>query len=371
MGLVIRPLRPAMPTGVGVRVEPQHLHWQVGRYIENLSSGPGGIGRKRVWVTEREAIQHNTILENFYDSLIPQYGFIGSSVYCLVGSGTAEPHPSQTTLSQRVAGSSTLPSGESNSITAVSNGVYDIKRVVYFQPSQVGGYTLSEWGFGPTGGSGSPVMVRELFRNDKGEAVSLVLAPSHSLKVTYVYRITLYPITTEGININVAGYMPMAGTFGITPYAVRYSLNLTSVSYANINFSLSTSETPGNAYGDLIAAEIMATGVNPLVAGVTGLGLYGVVSPNAIATGYAASNTISISNTPYSLTFSATSNRSRTTTFTVPNPSAKQTIKTAALTQGYSNTTATSTVYVLLNDTVNQDPYHQLVIGSWTLGWGG
>jgi hypothetical protein len=103
--IVVRPILPP-PLEIGARIRPQWLHWQVGRYREKLSFGPGGEGKARIWVPEREGEQHNLILNQFYDTLIPQYGFIGSSQYAAVGTGSTAPDPTQTQLANEIGTSS-------------------------------------------------------------------------------------------------------------------------------------------------------------------------------------------------------------------------------------------------------------------------
>ncbi len=107
--IVVRPLLPPPPQ-FGARLQPQHLHWQVGRYKERLTSGPGGLGRGKVWVVEREAEQHNLILNQTYDSLMAQYGFL-VGIWAAVGTGSTPPAATQTSLVNEVARTQTDESG--------------------------------------------------------------------------------------------------------------------------------------------------------------------------------------------------------------------------------------------------------------------
>uniref|UniRef100_UPI001FAA6B96 hypothetical protein n=1 Tax=Thermus neutrinimicus TaxID=2908149 RepID=UPI001FAA6B96 len=70
----VRPLLPPPPSA-GARLQPQHMHWQLGRYVEDLSFGPGGRGKRKRWVVDKEAEQHNLVLNQTYDTLMAQYGF--------------------------------------------------------------------------------------------------------------------------------------------------------------------------------------------------------------------------------------------------------------------------------------------------------
>jgi hypothetical protein len=168
--IVVWPILPP-PLEIGARIQPQWLHWQVGRYREKLSFGPGGEGKAKIWVPEREGEQHNLILTQFYDSLIPQYGFVGSSQFAAVGTGSTAPDPSQTQLANEIGTSSSprrtnfVPAGSSNEIEALATyGEYNIRRVFEFTEAQVGGLNLTEWGFSPVGSYNGPLMTRELFQ---------------------------------------------------------------------------------------------------------------------------------------------------------------------------------------------------------------
>lgn len=194
--VAVRPLLPPPPT-FSARPQPQHLHWQVGRYTERLTSGPGGLGRGKIWVVEKEAEQHNLILDVAYDNLIPTHGLIALSNYAVVGTGSTPPAATQTTLVNEVARTIRDPSGNTSgtrSITRPSDGVYDIKVERQFDPAQVSGRNLTEWGFSPTSGANAPLMCRELFRDGNGDPIVITLDPDQFLRLIYTYRVVLTPV---------------------------------------------------------------------------------------------------------------------------------------------------------------------------------
>jgi len=208
--VVVRPLLPPSPK-LGARLEPQHLHWQVGRYKERLTSGPGGLGRGRVWVVEREAEQHNLILNQTYDSLMTQYHLASLARYAVVGTGSTPPDPSQSGLGNEVArqdyGGYYLPRA------MVSDHVYDISATIEFPETKVGGRNLTEWGFSPVSTPGNNLMVRELFRDSSSNPVVLTLATDQRLRLIYKYRVSFFPNTAQDVSININGLGVKTGRF--------------------------------------------------------------------------------------------------------------------------------------------------------------
>jgi len=212
--IVVRPILPP-PLEIGARIRPQWLHWQVGRYLEKLSFGPGGKGKADIWTPEREGEQHNLILNQFYNSIIPQYGFIGSSQYAAVGTGSTAPNASQTQLASEIGTSTSprrtnsVPTGESNEIEALATyGEYNIRRVLEFTEAQVGGLNLTEWGFSPVNTYNGPLMTRELFRDGNGNPTVLTLAADQKLRLIYRYKVTVSPTTPQNVSVNIGGDGP-------------------------------------------------------------------------------------------------------------------------------------------------------------------
>lgn len=245
--IVVRHLLPPEPR-MSARIQPQHIHWQVGRYREFLRSGPGGLGRGRVWIPEMEGEQHNMILNQFYDSLIPSYGLLGPSQYAVVGTGSTAPDPTQTGLVAEVARSNLVPAGESNQAIYISPGVYDIRRVYEFTDAQVGGKNLTEWGFAPVSTVGGNLMVRELFRDANGTPVVLTLASDQRLRLIYKYRVTSGPTTPQAVTININGIGPRTAQFLVTGRSGGYAD--TPLTIAGIVFPYSAQG------GDLAAADL-------------------------------------------------------------------------------------------------------------------
>ncbi len=202
----VRHLLPPEPE-IAVRLQPQHLHWQVGRYKERITSGPGGLGRGQIWILEREGKQHNLILTQTYDSLIPLYGLVDLANFAVVGTGSTAPDPSQTGLVNEVArtnGDTSPPLSEDAEPTP---GQAVFTRVREFTESQVGGRNLTEWGFSPVGVPGGNLMCRELFRDGSGNPVVLTLAPDQRLRLIYRYSFNYAPAigTAQDVSVNIAG----------------------------------------------------------------------------------------------------------------------------------------------------------------------
>jgi len=216
-------VRPLVATSeVGVRVRPQHLHWQLGRYVEDLSFGPGGRGRRKRWMVVKEAEQHNVVLNQTYD-FIPVHGFLGLHRYAAVGTGSTPPSPTQTGLVNEVA--RTIRDNNNNTTgtqtrTRVAEGVYDITVVREFTETEVGNRNLTEWGFSPSGTAGANLMSRELFRDGNGTPIVITPAADQRLRLFYAIRVSLSPVPSNPANatIDIQGLGTFAGKAFISVY---------------------------------------------------------------------------------------------------------------------------------------------------------
>ncbi len=223
--VVVRPLLPPPPT-FSARLQPQHLHWQVGRYKERLTSGPGGLGRGKIWVVEKEAEQHNLILTQTYDALIGSYGFHSLANYAVVGTGSTPPDATQTGLVAEVARTSAGVGGDPDTIARQSTsgpgvGTFIITNKREFTEAQVGGKNLTEWGFSPSGSAGGNLMTRELFRDGLGNPVVISLASDQRLRLIYAYQVSCSPNAgaPQDASINIANL----GTFAGKAFTTRFS----------------------------------------------------------------------------------------------------------------------------------------------------
>lgn len=216
--VVVRPLLPPPPT-FSTRLQPQHLHWQVGRYKERLTSGPGGLGRGKVWVVEREAEQHNLILNQTYDSLMAQYGFL-LGIWAAVGTGSTPPDATQTSLVSEVARTNVNESGGTGTwaISRVADGVVDFSVTREFTEAQVGGRNLTEWGFAPAQTPTGNLMSRELFRDGSGNPVVLTLASDQRLRLIYKWRVTVGPVVAQDVSIDISGVGVRTGKLFLRKY---------------------------------------------------------------------------------------------------------------------------------------------------------
>ena len=187
--MVIRERR-APPPSMRARLRPQHMRYEVGRYRERLRSGPGGLGRGRVWTPERVGEQHNLILDGGYD-LPPSYGFTGLAKYAAVGTGSTAPSAGDTGLGAEVARTNNIPSGEPDQTAHPSTGHYEFTRTREFTEAEVGGQNLTEWGWAPA--ATGQLLTRELFRDGNGTPVTLTLAADQRLRLIYTYALDVSP----------------------------------------------------------------------------------------------------------------------------------------------------------------------------------
>jgi len=364
--IVVRPILPP-PLEIGARIRPQWLHWQVGRYREKLSFGPGGKGKADIWVPEREGEQHNLILTQFYDSLIPQYGFIGPSQYAAVGTGSTAPAPTQTQLANEIGTSSSprrtnsVPSGESNGIEALATyGEYNIRRVFEFTEAQVGGLNLTEWGFSPVSSYNGPLMTRELFRDGLGNPIVLTLATDQRLRLIYRYKITLSPTSAQNVSVNIGGDGPGIRTakFLLTGMCEAYA---TYIDHDGIRIAGTQ-----NRMGDLLVAEVLAQGSE-----FTSVGNM-VPSSNAAPLQYIHSvQSLSGVASPYgkSLTFATPSGRRRQASVLLQPSEFVMTIKSVVLQAASAFNAYTPTVNLTFDNgqELTKDNLHKLLIAYWQI----
>jgi len=377
--IVVRPILPP-PLEIGARIRPQWLHWQVGRYREKLSFGPGGEGKARIWVPEREGEQHNLILTQFYDSLIPQYGFIGPSQYAAVGTGSTAPDPSQTQLANEIGTSAnprrtnSVPSGESNDIEALATyGEYNIRRVFEFTEAQVGGLNLTEWGFSPVSSYNGPLMTRELFRDGLGNPIVLTLATDQRLRLIYRYKVTVSPTSPQNVSVNIGGDGPgirtakflLTGMFStLDPYNAYFT-----VGYFGINLSSSDSAYRQRR-GDLLVVDTLARGGS-----TGGLGAVGF-SSNAAPLTYIHGTEIFQTDDPNKgLSYDPASGRSRKASVLLQTTEKVMTIKSVVLNGNLytGNSFRTAPTVNLVFDSGQEfakDNLHKLLIAYWQVTWG-
>jgi hypothetical protein len=372
--IVVRPILPP-PLEIGARIRPQWLHWQVGRYREKLSFGPGGKGKADIWVPEREGEQHNLILTQFYDSLIPQYGFVGPSQFAAVGTGSTAPDPSQTQLANEIGTSTrprrtnSVPSGESNEIEALATyGEYNIRRVFEFTEDQVGGLNLTEWGFSPVDSYNGPLMTRELFRDGSGNPIVLTLDTDQRLRLIYRYKVALSPTSPQDVSVNIGGDGPgirtakflLTGVFAPEGY---YQ------SYAGIRLPILNQDR----LGDLLVAEALARGSHfGRAANIGQMVLSSQAAPlQYIHSTYHTDGFIFAANYK-ELTFDAPSGRSRRASVLLQTNEFLMTIKSVLLRASAVATATTPTVNLVFDagQEFTKDNLHKLLIAYWQITWG-
>jgi hypothetical protein len=373
--ITVRPILPP-PLEIGARVQPQWLHWQVGRYREKLSFGPGGEGKAKIWVPEKEGEQHNLILTQFYDLLIPQYGFVASSQYAAVGTGSTAPNPSQTQLANEIGTSSSprrtdsVPTGESNEIEALATyGEYNIRRVYEFTEAQVGGFNLTEWGFSPVNAYNGPLMTRELFRDGLGNPVVLTLDTDQRLRLIYRYKVTVSPTSPQNVSVNIGGDGPGIRTakFLLTGMFSTYD---PPFAYDNVNYYgiwlSSWDSTYRQRRGDLIVVDALARGGYTGGVGTVGLSIY-----DAPLT-YIHTSELFTANTIKGLSYSSPSGRSRQASVLLETTEHVMTIKSVVLSGHLTGRDFTPTGNLVLDDgqEFDKDNLHKLLIAYWQVTWG-
>ncbi len=369
--IVVRPILPP-PLEIGARIRPQWLHWQVGRYQERLSFGPGGEGKAKIWVPEKEGEQHNLILTQFYDSLIPQYGFIGPSQFAAVGTGSTAPDPTQTQLANEIGTSTSprrtnlQPAGEFNEIEALATpGEYNIRRIFEFTEAQVGGLNLTEWGVSPVSSRNGPLMTRELFRDGSGNPIVLTLAADQRLRLTYRYKVTVSPTSPQDVSVNIGGNGPGIRT---AKFLLTGRIGSVARPYLGVDIPIDFSGTARR--GDLIIADVFAR------AGTRGgVGTAGVSSSAAPLTYIHSTTRVATAEPNKNLSYSAPVGRSRTASILFQVNEANITIKSVILNSNMSSALHADTgpggnLVFDNGQEFTKDSLHRLFIGYWQITWG-
>jgi hypothetical protein len=197
--------------------------------------------------------QHNLVLNQAAD-LMAVHGMDGITAYAMVGTGTGAPVATQTQLQAELVRTNAVPVDESDSITRVSSGVYDIRRVRQFSAAQVGGQVLGEWGFSPAASGLNNAAVREVFRDGGGTPTPVVLTGTQQLRMIYVTRVDLNPkpaapfagsINISGVG-NRAGLMYLCAGLGFGWRADFTVINGLITANANLQIDMHSARTAPN-----------------------------------------------------------------------------------------------------------------------------
>ena len=199
-----RPERPRRPL-LHASLRPHEMYWEV-------LDAHGRV------VAAAESPVHNLVLNQTWDDLIAAHGFRNLSSYAVVGTGSSTPAQTQTGLDAEVARTSTVASGEIETIVDVGGGVFEITRVKQFSSAQVGGQNLTEWGWSPLSSAGANLATRELFRDANGNPVTLTLDPDQSLRLIYKQQITIapQPMVGQAGSFNLVNVGSFSGTYWLS-----------------------------------------------------------------------------------------------------------------------------------------------------------
>jgi len=335
--LVMRERRPPLPK-LSVRLRPQHLRWEVGRYLDRIRSGPGGLGRAKIWAPERVGEQHNLVLDNAYE-LIAQYGFGNLHRYMAVGTGSTAPSPGDTALASELVRSNRVPSGFGISYASPSDGVYDVEMQIEFLESEVGGQNLTEWGAAPT--ATSTLAARELFRDSGGNPITLTIASDQRLRLIYTMRTTISPVTAQPVSLAITNLGTLTGKL---------------IARKNDDFGLIHSWATGAAAGVNFGSQFLYMGVQ---GGAVGLN-YTDSDPTYYAEKYNFAGAIE----PY-----AAGSRVRRFTPTWTTAQFNRTIGSIGL--GYGDYGSWAGLWLVFDagSELTKDNLHKLIWDSWTLSW--
>jgi len=210
--LIIRELTPPPPM-IHVRQEPHEMFWQI-------------LDRHGRVVREADSPIHNLVLNQGRDTLVAQYGFTQQSRYAVVGQAPGVPQPTDTGMTVEQARTDFVPSGESDTVTRVSPGVYNVRRVKQFTAAQVGNKNLTHWGFSGSATPGNNLMCLEQFKDSSGNPITLTPDADQQLRLIYISRITVGPVVATPGSINIVNIGNRTGKFVALGDGEGYTANL-------------------------------------------------------------------------------------------------------------------------------------------------
>ena len=130
--------------------------------------------------------------------------------YAAVGTGSTAPDVTDTGLVAEVARSDTTPDGSISSPTAGQQNTVVTKEFDF----AVANGNLTEWGFAPT--STGNLAVRELFRDEFGDPVTITKTSDYKLRITYTLETTISPVgaSWEAASFTITNIGLINGTHG-------------------------------------------------------------------------------------------------------------------------------------------------------------
>jgi len=197
--IIIRELTPPPPM-IHVRQEPHEMFWQI-------------LDRHGRVVREADSPIHNLVLNQARDTLVAQFGFTPQSRYAVVGQASGAPQPTDTGMTVERARTDFVPDGESDTVTRVSPGVYNVRRVRQFTAAQVGNQNLTHWGFSGSATPGNNLMCLEQFKDGSGNPITLTPDADQQLRLIYISRITVGPVVATPGSINIVNIGNRTGQF--------------------------------------------------------------------------------------------------------------------------------------------------------------
>lgn len=231
----------------------------------NVSAGLGGWLRWSLINREGREVaggeQHNLMLNGFLDFIAnngDSGGIFGNTATILsphftfshtaVGTGSTEPAVTDTALANEIARTSDLLSG-STSETQTANGEYEMTWGREFDFGEANG-NLTEWGI--AAGSASSILIRELFRDEGGEPITVTKTSDEKLRLFYTLEASLSPVTLTSASFDITNIGTINGQYMWIggPSAGKIDL----ATFARIAAGLVTTNGTSTPSGDAVAA---------------------------------------------------------------------------------------------------------------------
>lgn len=124
-----------------------------------------------------------------------------------VGTGSTEPTVLDTALVSELARTGQL---QDYAYTEVSAGVYDLMIEREFDFAEANG-NLTEWGVAD--GAVGNLLVRELFRDELGDPVTVTKTSDYKLRLKYTCRVSLEPVTDTVASFDITGIGTINGVY--------------------------------------------------------------------------------------------------------------------------------------------------------------
>ena len=225
---------------------------------------------------------HNLVLDTMLDDFAQHTGFTLNTAsglqqwltHCAVGTGSTAPAVTDTGLVAQ-AGTRTNTHTITNVDSRPSNGVYEFQCEYEFDYANANG-NLTEWGL--SRGASASLLVRELFRDELDNPVTVTKTSDFKLRIKYTLRMTLTPIVLTAGSFAITGIGTINGDYtmmgasnaDVNAFSHVANNNLILDGATSFKGVVTVSATASGGYTTAVggAQAIASYAISPFVSGV-------------------------------------------------------------------------------------------------------